>query len=589
MANIKRNIRYYQPNDPYYWEVDNLPLTDLLSNDVVLENRVNELEALLAGFGAPSNKGKVSLNSISDLKAWAEPLSGTSSDFGKIFVRPGKFISRMQLPATRESGWRMMRDESSLFNNEEFLHQGTNMLDTTTLTPFARESRGVARTALVEFYANMDGSDKSIAIDSFNAEDFNEGAAPYERLDLIYIKGTKSLDTDGDSSTAVPTHFQDSLSSASLGVIKGAYFRTDRAGGVRTNGTRFLNPLSRTSGRTTGMSMAELPRNTSLPGFGTVPMPEDLNNFAWHSTNSTTATALAALQVTTQASFSVPVAYVRVPSNYTVGDPISPDRIIDIRPFFRSAELTGSERQAVASSWDPNGDNPFMTRSHFLSFYTPLESRVSSAENNIASNAGSIDVNKSQIFTLNDSVSTLELSVSGTGTQPTHSSLNHEGRIVSLESAAGGGSGGGGTTLPTEHTMFLSEPYTVFSWQLQSSLGSSASPRQWVISGIPASDAPNVVAVQFVVKSDGQSSDTDEVNIVQMSGGVQNMHPVSMWGVAQANGDLRRNAGSFNTFMHDVDIVTTPTGAQCVIHTAVDQGSSDVRHSIYVTGYIVSR
>ncbi len=35
---IKENIRFYKPNDPYFYEVDNLPLIDLLENDKTLKN-----------------------------------------------------------------------------------------------------------------------------------------------------------------------------------------------------------------------------------------------------------------------------------------------------------------------------------------------------------------------------------------------------------------------------------------------------------------------------------------------------------------------------------------------------------------------
>jgi len=59
MSDIKRNIRFYQPNDPYYWQVDNLPLTDLLANDIILENRIDDLETSLSdigGLGGPGAK-----------------------------------------------------------------------------------------------------------------------------------------------------------------------------------------------------------------------------------------------------------------------------------------------------------------------------------------------------------------------------------------------------------------------------------------------------------------------------------------------------------------------------------------------------
>ena len=69
MALIKRDIRFYQPNDPYYWQVDNLPLTDLLNNDVTLENRINGLEEAINGIGTDAS-GSFSVNALADLKAY---------------------------------------------------------------------------------------------------------------------------------------------------------------------------------------------------------------------------------------------------------------------------------------------------------------------------------------------------------------------------------------------------------------------------------------------------------------------------------------------------------------------------------------
>tara|TARA_R110002167_G_C12622962_1_gene646923 strand:+ start:240 stop:1316 length:1077 start_codon:yes stop_codon:yes gene_type:complete len=41
VATINENIRYYKANDPYYYEVDNLPLIDLLQNDKDLRDELN--------------------------------------------------------------------------------------------------------------------------------------------------------------------------------------------------------------------------------------------------------------------------------------------------------------------------------------------------------------------------------------------------------------------------------------------------------------------------------------------------------------------------------------------------------------------
>ena len=204
MANINKNIRFYQPNDPYYYQVDNLPLVDLLNNDIALENRLTELEQSVNTVVTGGTQGSITLGSISDLKAYVEPVTGDIDKFGRIYVRPGKFNCRMQLPATRESGWRMMRDADNFFNNTNFNGTG-GLASTSTEDDFVRRTKGLARTAIVEFYPDSSGFDKFIEIPSFDADEFNSSSPPAERLDLIYIKGSKALDTRYESgSVSIP-------------------------------------------------------------------------------------------------------------------------------------------------------------------------------------------------------------------------------------------------------------------------------------------------------------------------------------------------------------------------------------------------
>ena len=581
MASIKRNIRYYQPNDPYYWEVDNLPLTDLLNNDVILEGRIDDLTELLSDI--TTGAGTLTLNAIADLKAYAVGLSDNSSDFGKVFVRPGKFTARMQLPATRERGWRMMRDDNDVFNNNNIAGTATE-LGTTDLSPFVRGSRGVARTSVVEFYPQVTGKDKFVTIESFNAEDFNSNSSPSERLDLIYIKGSKALDTDGDATFTVSGILQDSLPPAELGVIKGAYFRTDAAGGTRLNGVRFQNAVSRINGKITGMGQNQMPANTNLAGFGSVPMPEDLVNYAWHPSNSNQEGALnlAEMQVETQALFALPIAYVRVPSNYVQGDPIPPENIIDIRPFLRTAELTLSERQGIAASWNPNGSNPFVTKSHFLHYFTPLSNRVDEAEDAIAGNTGNIASNTSQLNNLLNRTISLENSVSGTNAVSNASSLNHEGRIQALELGAGNTN-----SIAIEQTKFLANSYSIFTDERVNNLGTDAAPKVWSLSaGIPGADRSKVIAIMVTYTSEGGGSDADSVNILYSRGGVQTFNRVSVWGVAQSGGDLRRNWGNTNSVLQPPTLVSADGGTDVRIETKAS-GSSDVNHSAVLTGYII--
>jgi len=567
MEQINRSIRFYQPNDPYFWEVDNLPLTDLLSNDVILENRLKSLEDR---FGPG---GGTKLEDIADLKAYVEPLSGIPQNFGRVFVKPGKFTSRMQLPATRESGWRMMRDKDDNFNNSPF--GGTLGLDSTSVQDdFVRASKGVGRTAVVEFTSNVDLTDKSIAIESFDPAEFNSSQAPEERLDLIYIRGSKALDTNYESSA---------ISEASIGIIKGAYFRTDAAGGVATNGPRFLNEDVRNSGRTTGMSITEIPVETTLTGYGTVPMPEDLANFAWHKNQSSEAlTSLIDQQVETQALFTLPVAYVRVPVSFQEGSPLNADAIIDIRPFLRSAEMTYNERAAVAASVSPNGFNPFVTLSHMQEVTTPLESSIQTLTTQVEGNTGRIASNSSRILNAESNIDQLTVDVRGTASSQTAEGLNHEGRLAALENVLGG------ANTPIERHKFLSVPYAAFEGLTATLLGTETSPVRHDISlAIPSLARSGLVAVQFRVVSHGGTSDTGSPNYLKIRGGVQTFRTVNLWGVAQSNGDLRRNFGSTNTFYGDIDKDLLSNNTISISFETACTGTSDVSHSIYIDGYIV--
>lgn len=49
---IKENIRFFKPNDPYYYEVDNLPLIDLLNNDKILRDEINFILAANSNYAS---------------------------------------------------------------------------------------------------------------------------------------------------------------------------------------------------------------------------------------------------------------------------------------------------------------------------------------------------------------------------------------------------------------------------------------------------------------------------------------------------------------------------------------------------------
>lgn len=573
VTNIKRNVRLYQPNDPYYWEVDNLPLTDLISNDIVLEDRVSALEEIV---------GKLSYN---DLKPYVEPLSGEPSKFGKVYVKPGKFISRMQLPATRETGFRLMRDLDELFNNEDITNPGTGSLVTTTdQKEFANETRGIARTAVVEFYQNSDLTDKGISIDSFDTTEFNYGAAPTERLDLIYIKAGKSLDTDGDDQTLATALKQNSFLPASIGVIKGAYFRTDPAAGVKSLGTRFDDQPQRLNGKIEGMAGSEIGTTTTIPEFGSIPMPEDLANFAWHkgSINESNQTFISK-QLQSIAGFCIPVAYVRVPFSHVEGNPLPVDSVIDIRPILRTAELTYNERAAVATSLQPNGNNPFVTKLHLDTVATPIKNLLDTTVTRVTATEATNQLQTSQITNIDSRLLQLQKDVSGTGGALSPSSLNHEGRIARLEIGARG------IRVPVEVHKFLPQPITFYDGFSDGPVGSRTSPRVFnITNAIPADyrNAARLVAAEFFVyiyNNGDVGSEAGGGPTVYFKSNLAGFRRVSLFAGAVGGEDFRWMWLGGNTFYHPVDV---DSDGQVTVTVAFDGDTNQAAFFADVRGFI---
>lgn len=226
-------------------------------------------------------------------------------------------------------------------------------------TQFIKKWRGVARTAVVDV-----PEDLSIEIDKFYADDFNyideeellidesyPGTAPAQathRIDLLFIY-SKPIDTSAvhlatSWTGAVPRK----IFKAELGIVRGA--------GVTLNYYNGSNPTSKFV--TPNYEEAILAQyadqlNENL-GFksldikGSFPSPDDLMNIS---------PALAEWLPTTHFSLVgqsiLPIAYIVVKKNQINenGDQIvEPADIVDIRPFFRTTELTYGERAGLAAA-----------------------------------------------------------------------------------------------------------------------------------------------------------------------------------------------------------------------------------------------
>lgn len=377
---VNRNIRYYKPNDPYYYEVDNLPLQDLLNNDVDLQAQVDALDSRVTGLTTGGGSGEITLMSnrrgFEDLKPYTD---GTN----KIFVFPGNFISTIETPATRPNG---------LFEGTQY--KGLSAPNAVGEHDAQRKSGFIGRNAVVRFGTAVDSNtgldiNQSIEVEPYlgdNSEmwyDTGLTEAPLARLDLVYIQALPAMDQhelDGAQLDLDKTK----SSRARLGIIKGA-------GLVDFNATigRFSDSESMLKGRTMGSQpvasdppaqepYTDLNHLINTTDWGTVPAPDDLIHQSPHWVEANTGTGVTfnsssiadCILGPEGAMNGLPICYVVVPKGPTAPT-LTEDNIIDIRPFFRSSELTMHQKLAIRGalkkdpttgiSYSPSYQNPFAT------------------------------------------------------------------------------------------------------------------------------------------------------------------------------------------------------------------------------------
>lgn len=424
-------VRYFKPNDPYYWEVDNIPLKQLQENALWLRDQV---------LGLAQTDG-VDRSEFNELRPYAEGGNNV------IKVKPGRFIGRINdayklTPIQKLSmitGSSFATFES--FNNAngtalaaEFLSKiqstlaaqalglngliervltwpalnndlvlsGTivnglpnqsNQLNSTIKWPlvenasfyqtiiqsygaawelqrlsneFIKQFRGVARTAVVDIPSEL-----SISIPAFDANDFfywNGGnkvpiSGAQVRIDLLFVY-SKPVDVSSTTlqkwSGGLPT----TITTPVLGLVKGAGV------GIRLeNGSlqSTLTPALGNSGETLILPHVA-DQNQATNGFqglnihGSFPSPDDLMNLAPLISES-----LAYDDPQLIGQSILPIAYIVVRSTAdvnTVGNTVLTDNdIVDIRPFFRTAELTYNERAGLAAAIpSPSLANPVVTQ-----------------------------------------------------------------------------------------------------------------------------------------------------------------------------------------------------------------------------------
>ena len=378
MTRINEDIRFYLPADPYYYQVDNLPLKDLLDNDIALQEQIDNLSF--------DDTGAVFRNGIKELQPFIDAALP-----GQVSVRSGNFIGR----TNRTNGTASERAAGSLGNaGAKRVDNGTTEIRTPpttdgpgTLSNFGdynvanpipaaernEPAQGMARTSVFNFHGG------SISIDGFDHNEFATAitddtyntTAPLARLDLIGITTINGAMDDpflwGNVDTQSPVVSVDGH--PRLAVVKGAGIvqssdshKRDISVTNADKGRRYIT--IGTAAENLNEYGRDLDGNITLgPKFGTIPMPDDVVNVLFSKTEIDESMFDFA-EKNLNGSFFLPLAYVYVPQTHVAGAPIPQNYLKDIRPLFRTAELTLAERQAVAASFQPSLSNPLVTEEH---------------------------------------------------------------------------------------------------------------------------------------------------------------------------------------------------------------------------------
>ena len=477
-------IRFFKANDPYYFEVDNIPLKQLQENCLWLKDQVrkdaNKLTGVKRGdieellpyatgsdrlvrvkpgrYSARINDAstrtplaylrKVLGEDILDLDAWAavtpnpgaQPgnallaaaldrfkqaisedalgmnglveraftwpvvdtdrpvnLNGVDIDSSKSWLSYGG--PEFNLPGGGASKSPFLITEAILWakaegaNVDEFALPSYEITNSNygwskfplTESYFIKAWRGVSRTAIVDIEDEL-----SIQIPQFDPEDFSYTDAQgntvavdnvQQRIDLVFIY---SKPVDASAVQIIRDGSVETISKPTLGVVKGA--------GIRANFQAKLSDLAAGYKEQSKDSILAAPGdqyNTDM-GFtstsandiaasvrGSFPAPDDLLNIAPLISQSLEDNAYELI-----GQSILPVAYVFVQGGSQVV--LSTD-VIDIRPLFRTAELTYNERAGLGAAFPQLSlANPAVGKSHLdyeiKRLYNNLNSRITSNE-----------------------------------------------------------------------------------------------------------------------------------------------------------------------------------------------------------------
>jgi hypothetical protein len=283
-------------------------------------------------------------------------LSASALNMNGLFDRILTWDTAVQSPTTAtpqtSTKWPLEYLSDSV---KKFVSINATRNNQTLTNEFIKQFRGVARTAIVDVPSSL-----SIEIPPFDSRDFfyqtENGTTQYiegatVRIDLLFVY-SKPIDTESTTLNKWQNNEPATILTPQLGLVKGAGVGI-KAIQTQGNATKYLNPKD-ADGNTQIMAHvadASIPTNgfQGLNIHGSFPSPDDLMNLAPSIQERLESTDPRLIGQTI-----LPIAYIVVKNNSAItseGNPIvTPADVIDIRPFFRTAELAYNERAGICAA-----------------------------------------------------------------------------------------------------------------------------------------------------------------------------------------------------------------------------------------------
>lgn len=278
---------------------------------------------------------------------------------------------------------------------------------------FIRKWRGAARTSVVDVPDQL-----SISIPAFNEQDhfyYNETGQKVllnadQRIDLLFIY-SKPVDTETATIAKFVNGVPQTITKAELGLIHGAgvgiNFAAQGDQTLQTNSNLTETTPIRSDG-TPKMLSHFGDKIGTYSGFkvsgtfirGSFPSPDDIMNL-----NPTLDLDLDSSSYSLIGQTVLPIAYVVVKKNAQPGSTGVPtildSDVIDIRPFFRTTELTYGERAGIAAAVPaPSFANPVTTQAELNYELRRLESLIDNKITSVSSVISTRGSASSKVFML---------------------------------------------------------------------------------------------------------------------------------------------------------------------------------------------